>query len=145
MKVEKILYKDISEYQEILVFKNVPKGKYDAIIVNSLDPVVELANEASDGNANQECLDRISQLSEIEDLQSHRDPPLAPLFIKYQNKHHRAAYNNIEQQKYALNTRQALIRHLKPLILMIIDPQSQKPEKQSPHGRIATTATDPNQ
>ncbi|GMP52048.1 hypothetical protein CsSME_00018019 [Camellia sinensis var. sinensis] len=43
---------------------------------------VELANEASDGNANQERLDRISQLAEIEDLQPPRDPPLAPLFIK---------------------------------------------------------------
>ncbi|KAL7167060.1 hypothetical protein ACSBR2_037681 [Camellia fascicularis] len=62
--------------------RNVTEGKYDAIIVDSSDPVVELANEASDGNANQECLDRISQLAEIEDLQPHRDPPLAPLFIK---------------------------------------------------------------
>lgn len=43
---------------------------------------VELANEASDGNVNQERLDRISQLAEIEDLQPPRDPPLAPLFIK---------------------------------------------------------------
>ncbi|KAI8012406.1 General transcription and DNA repair factor IIH subunit TFB1-1 [Camellia lanceoleosa] len=43
---------------------------------------VELANEASDGNANQERLDRISQLAEIEDLQPPHDPPLAPLFIK---------------------------------------------------------------
>ncbi|THG18329.1 hypothetical protein TEA_012541 [Camellia sinensis var. sinensis] len=43
---------------------------------------VELANEASNGNANQERLDRISQLAEIEDLQSHRDPPLATTFIK---------------------------------------------------------------
>lgn len=43
---------------------------------------VELANEASDGNANQERLDRISQFAEIEDLQPPRDPPLAPLFIK---------------------------------------------------------------
>ncbi|CAL5392393.1 unnamed protein product [Camellia sinensis] len=43
---------------------------------------VGLANEASDGNANQERLDRISQLAEIEDLQPPRDPPLAPLFIK---------------------------------------------------------------
>ncbi|KAI8001297.1 Spermine synthase [Camellia lanceoleosa] len=69
--------------------RNVPEGKYDAIIVDSSDPVgsnltlgdtravaealarskqVELANEASDGNANQESLGRISQLTEIEDL-----------------------------------------------------------------------------
>ncbi|KAI8028742.1 Spermine synthase [Camellia lanceoleosa] len=128
MKVEKILYKDKSEYQEILVFEsstyekvlvldgivpliekdecvyqemithlllcsiqspktlefpvdflfiivaiveflwNVPEGKYDAIIVDSSGPVVELANEAFDGNANQEHLDRISQLAEIKDL-----------------------------------------------------------------------------
>ncbi|KAI7981274.1 Spermine synthase [Camellia lanceoleosa] len=69
--------------------RNVLEGKYDAIIVDSSDPVgsnltlrdtgavakalarskqVELANEASDGNANQERLGRISQLAEIEDL-----------------------------------------------------------------------------
>ncbi|KAI7984704.1 AUGMIN subunit 6 [Camellia lanceoleosa] len=45
------------------------KRKYDAIIVDSSEPVVELANEASDGNANQERLGRISQLAEIEYLQ----------------------------------------------------------------------------
>ncbi|PSR95249.1 RNA polymerase II transcription factor B subunit 1-1 like [Actinidia chinensis var. chinensis] len=43
---------------------------------------VELANEASDGNANQERLDRLSLMAEIEDLQASRDLPLAPLFIK---------------------------------------------------------------
>ncbi|XP_057509083.1 general transcription and DNA repair factor IIH subunit TFB1-1-like [Actinidia eriantha] len=43
---------------------------------------VELANEASDGNANQERLDRLSLMAEIEDLQTSRDLSLAPLFIK---------------------------------------------------------------
>ncbi|CAL5332986.1 unnamed protein product [Camellia sinensis] len=72
MKVEKILCKDKSEYQEILVFesstygkvlvldvivqltekdesveflRNVPKGKYDAIIVDSSDPADILLRE----------------------------------------------------------------------------------------------------
>ncbi|KAK2982292.1 hypothetical protein RJ640_004937, partial [Escallonia rubra] len=43
---------------------------------------VELANEASDGNVNQERLDRISRMAEIEDLQAPRDHPVAPLSIK---------------------------------------------------------------
>ncbi|KAD4386328.1 hypothetical protein E3N88_26497 [Mikania micrantha] len=44
---------------------------------------VELAKEASDGNAShQERLDRITRMAEIEDLQAPRDPPVAPLCIK---------------------------------------------------------------
>ncbi|PWA98955.1 hypothetical protein CTI12_AA013640 [Artemisia annua] len=43
---------------------------------------VELAKEASNGNVNQERLDRISRMSEIEDLQAPREPPVAPLCIK---------------------------------------------------------------
>ncbi|KAI3686158.1 hypothetical protein L1987_79831 [Smallanthus sonchifolius] len=43
---------------------------------------VELAKEASDGNAHQERLDRVIRMAEIEDLQAPRDPPVAPLCIK---------------------------------------------------------------
>ncbi|XP_059662334.1 general transcription and DNA repair factor IIH subunit TFB1-1 [Cornus florida] len=43
---------------------------------------VESANEASDGNTNQERLVRMSQMAEIEDLQASRDLPFAPLCIK---------------------------------------------------------------
>lgn len=43
---------------------------------------VELAKEASNGNVQQERLDRISRMSEIEDLQAPREPPVAPLCIK---------------------------------------------------------------
>uniref|UniRef100_A0A5B7AVC9 Putative RNA polymerase II transcription factor B subunit 1-1 isoform X1 n=1 Tax=Davidia involucrata TaxID=16924 RepID=A0A5B7AVC9_DAVIN len=43
---------------------------------------VELANEASYGNTNQERLVRISRMAEIEDLQAPRDLPFAPLCIK---------------------------------------------------------------
>lgn len=43
---------------------------------------VELAKEASDGNVHQERLDRITRMTEIEDLQTPRDPPVAPLCIK---------------------------------------------------------------
>ncbi|KAK9268589.1 hypothetical protein L1049_000343 [Liquidambar formosana] len=43
---------------------------------------VELANEASDGNVNLDRLDRISRMTEIEDLQAPRDLPFAPLCIK---------------------------------------------------------------
>ncbi|KAI3820439.1 hypothetical protein L1987_07986 [Smallanthus sonchifolius] len=43
---------------------------------------VELAKEASDGNAHQERLDRVTRMAEIEDLQAPCDPPVAPLCIK---------------------------------------------------------------
>ncbi|KAK1406922.1 hypothetical protein QVD17_38531 [Tagetes erecta] len=43
---------------------------------------VELAKEASDDNAHQESLDRVTRMAEIEDLQAPRDPPVAPLCIK---------------------------------------------------------------
>ncbi|KAK6934660.1 BSD domain [Dillenia turbinata] len=39
-------------------------------------------NEASDGTGNQERLDRSSRVTEIEDLDAPRDPPIAPLCIK---------------------------------------------------------------
>ncbi|XP_077237509.1 general transcription and DNA repair factor IIH subunit TFB1-1-like isoform X2 [Tasmannia lanceolata] len=42
----------------------------------------ELATETSDVNANQERLERVSRMTEIEDLQAPRNPPLAPLCIK---------------------------------------------------------------
>lgn len=43
---------------------------------------VELANESSDGNAIKERVDKISRMTEIEDLQAPHDLPLAPLCIK---------------------------------------------------------------
>ncbi|KAA8523510.1 hypothetical protein F0562_009933 [Nyssa sinensis] len=43
---------------------------------------VQLANEASHGNNNQQRLVRISRMAEIEDLQAPRDLPFAPLCIK---------------------------------------------------------------
>lgn len=48
--------------------------------------VVELANEDSDANADQEQLQRVSRMTEIEDLQAPRVPPLAQLCIKVKNK-----------------------------------------------------------
>ncbi|OWM83387.1 general transcription and DNA repair factor IIH subunit TFB1-1-like [Punica granatum] len=42
----------------------------------------ELANADSDANADQEQLQRVSRMTEIEDLQAPRDPPLALLCIK---------------------------------------------------------------
>ena len=43
---------------------------------------VEAANEKSEGSVNQERSERISRMTEIEDLQAPRDLPLAPLCIK---------------------------------------------------------------
>ncbi|GAB4850692.1 General transcription and DNA repair factor IIH subunit TFB1-1 [Ancistrocladus abbreviatus] len=43
---------------------------------------IELANEATDMNSNQAQSDRISRMTEIEDLQAPHEPPLAPLCIK---------------------------------------------------------------
>ncbi|KAF8409800.1 hypothetical protein HHK36_005879 [Tetracentron sinense] len=43
---------------------------------------VELATEASDENANQDRLERISRMAELEDLQAPHNLPFAPLYIK---------------------------------------------------------------
>ncbi|KAF8410904.1 hypothetical protein HHK36_003441 [Tetracentron sinense] len=43
---------------------------------------VELATEATDENANQDRLERVSMMAEIEDLQAPRNLPFAPLHIK---------------------------------------------------------------
>lgn len=43
---------------------------------------VEAATEKSDGSVTQERLERITRMTEIEDLQGPRDLPFAPLCIK---------------------------------------------------------------
>lgn len=43
---------------------------------------VELANDTSETNSNQERLNRVCRMTEIEDLQAPREPPVAPLCIK---------------------------------------------------------------
>ncbi|KAK6934664.1 BSD domain [Dillenia turbinata] len=53
-----------------------------AVAVALRSKKVELSNEASDGTGNQERLDRSSRITEIEDLDAPRDPPIAPLCIK---------------------------------------------------------------
>ncbi|KNA18044.1 hypothetical protein SOVF_074410 isoform B [Spinacia oleracea] len=42
----------------------------------------ELANDTSEKNNNQERLNRVCRMTEIEDLQATREPPVAPLCIK---------------------------------------------------------------
>ncbi|XP_074285163.1 general transcription and DNA repair factor IIH subunit TFB1-1-like isoform X2 [Silene latifolia] len=42
----------------------------------------DIGNETSDGNNSEERLNRLSRMTEIEDLQASREPPVAPLSIK---------------------------------------------------------------
>ncbi|XP_021887908.1 probable RNA polymerase II transcription factor B subunit 1-1 [Carica papaya] len=65
---------------------------------------VSRANVEIDGGENQERLDRISRMTEMEDLQAPRDPPLAALCIKdprdyfdSQQANHAEAYESLKE------------------------------------------------
>ena len=56
------------------------------IIINEISRQrVELPKQVSNGNAHQECFDRISRVAEIEDVQAPHELPVSPLCIKVSN------------------------------------------------------------